>query len=602
MLDRNSSYNQKSSRRSSHEEEDWFDAAFTDRGASSRRRSGGSQEDDSRRGQAARSSRSSRGDRSSDRRDEARSRSDRGQRNARGDRDQRPRRAQNDEWDGYDREEPSRRARRSDREQDGRYPTRDRAQGSGQGRRGSAGPVHQGTFRSSYGRASDYAYDREEDRGYEDRSRRRPERPAQRGGDRARRSEPEIYVGSSRMGGGRFSILNSLPFGPQGGHAAAGYSPVSQYVALAIPVVALILIILLVVFIVSSVQSCTAAAEPEEPEVVEVQPMSLHYEPSVLGFDAVADPGSSVAGFTLASEGQSYMPTLSEEGQAQIASAMAPFTDNSYTLGFSILDLQTGSGYAYNLDAEVYGASSFKGPVLIYGCQEALEPGILSISTVQDSCEGAIISSDNKCYYQMRALFEEYAEESLVTWLANMNIDSDVETDTSFPHYSARISVKLWMNAYLYFTSADSDPDVVSWAQDLFSKTEVSMLRAGVDPTFALVTDGGEVSSSAPAGSSSLDVVVYDKAGWLNGSTDDGLCDAGIVIDDGKAYLISVMSGAPDSDSNREAMMNLISALWQQRSSLAPSEGYVLSDAASSSEGNSGNAGDTNAGDNATQQ
>lgn len=382
---------------------------------------------------------------------------------------------------------------------------------------------------------------------------------------------------------------------------AGGYSPARRYVAFALPVIVLILIILLVVFIVSSVQSCTAAAEPDTQEEVEVQPMSLHYEPSVLGFDAVADPGSSIAGFTLASEGQSYMPTLSEEGKAQVTSAMAPFTDNGYTLGFSIVDLQTGSGYAYNLDAEVYGASSFKGPVLIYGCQETLEPGILSTSTVQSYSEGAIINSDNTSYYRMRALFEDYGEESLITWLANMNIDSDVETDTSFPHYSTRIAVKLWMNAYLYFTSGDSDPDIVSWAQGLLSETEVSMLRAGVDPTFPLVTDDGEVSSSAPAGSSSLDVVVYDKAGWMNGSTDDGLCDTGIVIDDGKAYLVSVMSGAPDSSSNREAMMNLISALWQQRSSLAPSEGCVLSDAASSSEGNGGNA-DTSGGDSATQQ
>ena len=68
--------------------------------------------------------------------------------------------------------------------------------------------------------------------------------------------------------------------------------------------------------------------------------------------------------------------------------------------------------------------------------QEALEPGILSIDTVNDSASNAIIYSDNNSYYNMRAIFEEYSEISLVNWLANMNIDSDVETDTSFPHYS----------------------------------------------------------------------------------------------------------------------------------------------------------------------
>ena len=220
-----------------------------------------------------------------------------------------------------------------------------------------------------------------------------------------------------------------------------------------------------------------------------------------------------------------------------------------------------------------------------------------------------------------------------------MNIDSDVETDTSFPHYSVRESAKLWMNAYLYFTSSESDPEIVSWAQDLFSQTEVSMLRAGVDPSFALITDGGEVYinqttqtdqggdqtnseentdqsgdqsngdqssdqqsndqssdqsasqqedtssglSAADMATSGSSIVVYDKAGWLNGETDDGLCDAGIVYDGDKAYLISVMTGAPDGDGTREDLARLVAALWSQRSTLAPSEGYVLVEPAASS-------------------
>lgn len=407
----------------------------------------------------------------------------------------------------------------------------------------------------------------------------------------------------------------------------------------ALPVVVLILIIVLLVFVVSSVQSCSSGGEQEQIEVQEVQPVNLSYQASVTGLDSVADSGSSIAGFTLANEGQNYMPSLSEEGLNTIQTALTSFMENEYDVGFILMDLQTGSGYSYNLDQEVYGASSFKGPVLIYGCQEALEPGILSIDTVNDSASNAIIYSDNNSYYNMRAIFEEYSEISLVNWLANMNIDSDVETDTSFPHYSVRESAKLWMNAYLYFTSSESDPEIVSWAQDLFSQTEVSMLRAGVDPSFALITDGGEVYinqatqtdqggdqtnseentdqsgdqsnsdqssdqqsndqssdqiasqqedtssglSAADMATSGSSIVVYDKAGWLNGETDDGLCDAGIVYDGDKAYLISVMTGAPDGDGTREDLARLVAALWSQRSTLAPSEGYVLVEPAASS-------------------
>ncbi len=465
---------------------------------------------------------------------------------------------------------------------------------------------------------------------------------------RGRHSEPEVYVRSG-SGRGIFGGGPSLPFGLggygtgyRGGHAAGGgslFSALPLPVLYALPVVVLILIIVLLVFVVSSVQSCSSGGEQEQIEVQEVQPVNLSYQASVTGLDSVADSGSSIAGFTLANEGQNYMPSLSEEGQNTIQTALTPFMENEYDVGFILMDLQTGSGYSYNLDQEVYGVSSFKGPVLIYGCQEALEPGILSIDTVNDSASNAIIYSDNNSYYNMRAIFEEYSEISLVNWLANMNIDSDVETDTSFPHYSVRESVKLWMNAYLYFTSSESDPEIVSWAQDLFSQTEVSMLRAGVDPSFALITDGGEVYinqttqtdqggdqtnseentdqsgdqsnddqssdqqssdqssdqsasqqedtssglSAADMATSGSSIVVYDKAGWLNGETDDGLCDAGIVYDGDKAYLISVMTGAPDGDGTREDVARLVAALWSQRSTLAPSEGYVLVEPAASS-------------------
>lgn len=465
---------------------------------------------------------------------------------------------------------------------------------------------------------------------------------------RGRHSEPEVYVRSG-SGRGIFGGGPSLPFGLggygtgyRGGHAAGGgslFSALPLPVLYALPVVVLILIIVLLVFVVSSVQSCSSGGEQEQIEVQEVQPVNLSYQASVTGLDSVADSGSSIAGFTLANEGQNYMPSLSEEGQNTIQTALAPFMENEYDVGFILMDLQTGSGYSYNLDQEVYGASSFKGPVLIYGCQEALEPGILSIDTVNDSASNAIIYSDNNSYYNMRAIFEEYSEISLVNWLANMNIDSDVETDTSFPHYSVRESAKLWMNAYLYFTSSESDPEIVSWAQDLFSQTEVSMLRAGVDPSFALITDGCEVYinqttqtdqggdqtnseentdqsgdqsnddqssdqqssdqssdqsasqqedtssglSAADMATSGSSIVVYDKAGWLNGETDDGLCDAGIVYDGDKAYLISVMTGAPDGDGTREDVARLVAALWSQRSTLAPSEGYVLVEPTASS-------------------
>lgn len=443
---------------------------------------------------------------------------------------------------------------------------------------------------------------------YTDRDRVDSREATHAGRSRSARSEhahpaPEVYVGKSRTSGGRHSF--SLPFiggiggshgsyGARGGLSMAGASPLTRILAYATPVIILILLIMLMVFIVTSVQSCTAPKEEPQPEAP--QPRTLAYQPSISAIDSISDPGKSIAGFTLAATDQNYLPSLSDDAQASIRAALDPLENaGEHKVGFCMLDLQTGSGYAYNLDASVYGASSFKGPVLIYGCQEALEPGILSISTVDDNASYAIISSDNKAYYRMRSLFEDYSETSLATWLANMNINTSVESDTSFPHYTARDSAKLWMDAYLYFNDPASTKEIVDWAKNLFSQTEVSMLRAGVDPSFDLVTDGSEESDenggaaaalSAEHSASDPQVVVYDKAGWLNGHTDKGLCDAGIVIEGDKAYLITVMTGAGDSDDNRNNVKDLVSALWAQRSTLAPPEGYVLAQPSTNESGN----------------
>lgn len=413
--------------------------------------------------------------------------------------------------------------------------------------------------------------------------------------------------------------------------------------ALAVPIVAIILIIVLAVTIVGAVQSCTAPAAEEEAQPETPQPLVIDYTPSVEGFDSLVDPGEEIAAFTLAAEGSNYTPTLDDSNRAAVQTALDVFAENDRTIGFVFVDLESGSGYSYNIDEDVYGASSFKGPVFIYGCQEALEPGILSMSTVNSMCENAIVWSDNRSYYQMRNYFEDYGEESLETWLASMNISSSLANDTSFPHYCARDSIKLWMNTYLYFESDDSTDEIVSWAQDFFSGTEVSMIRAGVDPdageagapadetdeagsdnasesgdaassdssgdaadsssendassddvsaavdsantSSADDASGDEGASDASSDASSGDVsvavdststlVVYDKAGWINGSEDDALCDAGIIVDGDKAYLMSIMTSVPDSEDNQAYIADLVAALWGTRSTLMPAEGMI---------------------------
>ena len=362
------------------------------------------------------------------------------------------------------------------------------------------------------------------------------------------------------------------------------------------PVLCIVVVVLLAIFLVTSIGSCVSSADNfSQGDGSQADQMEISYTPSIQAIDGVSDPGANVQGISLADSNASYVPQLSEEGATQVRDAISAITANSKAVGFAFIDLQTGSGYVYNLDQRVYGASSFKSHVLIYGCQQALETGRTSVARVNSSAQDAIINSDNTSYYRMRSVFESSASESLSAWLSSMNISTTLANDTSFPHYSARESLKLWMNTFLYLNSPDSNKEITEWVKKMFSGTAVSMVRSGVDPSsnpvsrekmesvaqelLGVLCAGKKTAEVGEAKKTNADsdndsVTVYDKAGWINGSSDDSVCDAGIIEEDGKYYLITIMTNLADGETSRAEVSDLAAALWDQRSTLAPEQGY----------------------------
>lgn len=373
---------------------------------------------------------------------------------------------------------------------------------------------------------------------------------------------------------------------------AAGRAEGSSWpFATALPLVGVVSVVVLAVVLVMAVKSCsTPAGAPEEEQAAEepVTPIVVNYTPSLESIDGVSDPGTVVQGAFLANADASYAPQLSDEGVREVQNAVSAITDEGKTVGFAFFNTETGKGYVYNLDQRVYGASSFKGPVLIYGCQQAIETGKTSISHVNANAQDAIVNSDNNSYRHLRRTFENVAAEPLSAWLSSLNVSSSLADDTSFPHYSARESLKLWMNTYLYLSSSSSSQEVTQWAKQLFSSTTVSMIRSGIDPASdplgveniqsvsrelqgavlgkLKTTEVGTAKDAQTQASST--VVVYDKAGWINGTDDDAVCDAGIVEENGTSYLITVMTNLADSASSRAKVSDVAAVLWEQRDSL----------------------------------
>lgn len=251
-------------------------------------------------------------------------------------------------------------------------------------------------------------------------------------------------------------------------------------------------------------------------------------------------------------EGEDATP-LSEGQQESLAATTQSIEGGGYTVGFTLINLNTGKGIAYNLDSRVYGASSFKGPYAAFLCQhlgdndasypsdsEAVGPGVSS--SMYSLIQPMILYSDNSAFSSLR---NSYDSVGFAEWLNSCGVDSEIMHDTHFPRYSARESALLWLRTYQYLKT--NTPTAQNLAS-LYEQTNVSFIRSGVSDD-----EGVEA--------------VLNKAGWCAGSERfTGLCDAGLIkCTDGTTYLMSTMTNSPDGGLYTIRLANLASALFECR-------------------------------------
>lgn len=251
-------------------------------------------------------------------------------------------------------------------------------------------------------------------------------------------------------------------------------------------------------------------------------------------------------------EGEDATP-LSEEQQESLAAAAQNIEGGGYTVGFTLVNLNTGKGIAYNLDSRVYGASSFKGPYAAYLCQhlgdndasypsgsEAAGSGVSS--SIYSLMQPMILYSDNSAFSSLR---NTYDSAGFAEWLNSCGVDSEIMHDTHFPRYSTRESALLWLRTYQYLKT--NTPTAQNLAS-LYEQTNVSFIRSGVSDD-----EGVEA--------------VLNKAGWCAGSERfTGLCDAGLIkCTDGTTYLMSTMTNSPDGGLYTVRLANLASTLFECR-------------------------------------
>lgn len=245
-------------------------------------------------------------------------------------------------------------------------------------------------------------------------------------------------------------------------------------------------------------------------------------------------------------------------------------------VAFMFLDTETGKGIAYNIDAKVYGASSYKAPYALYICEELVGSGkvdldapistyynyetqganyladITSVTdgdpisfdvSVRDYIEMAIVDSDNVAYVTLRQAFDGMGYEEWVEQYDVKNPPFDI--NSYFPYYSARSSAMLWTEMSLYW---EKGSEAAGFLKECCGNTYLSFIGNGLE-------EGVEV---------------YNKGGWIAEAGYASTCDAGIIdAPDGKTYVMSIMSSMPSGSINQELVSSIAAELFSLRSSLA---------------------------------
>lgn len=364
-------------------------------------------------------------------------------------------------------------------------------------------------------------------------------------------------------------------------------------------------------------------ATPVEPELDKLPP----HTPTREDIEALSGQETPFA-FTCSSDESATAPALSDRSLVALSNALAYYDNDGREASYLMMDMTTGRGIAGNMDAAIYGASSFKGPYCTYVTQRELPNDINAASSSRTTqIENAIIWSDNTSYGELR---RDFGTDGMKEWLSEAGVSESIADDTYFPTYTGRQAALMWLKIYDYLENADTS--AAQWLSDTFAQTEVSFLRNGALGTTSAghtdylpaegsgeeenieeeavvtegaldvvsdgegelavgadeagdgaapnenVTDGAADSEDATSSDTTKvepvvdslgdSVKVRNKAGWIAGKEDDAVCDAGIVTINDHDYLMVIMTSATDSAEGEQAFAHLARTLFEIRSDL----------------------------------
>ncbi len=187
------------------------------------------------------------------------------------------------------------------------------------------------------------------------------------------------------------------------------------------------------------------------------------------------------------------------------------------TASFLLLDLETGVGLAYNIDASHYSASTIKANSMCAICYYYPE----ALTDYYSDIEATLVGSSNSAY---DTVFHSYDVNIYNQWRERARLNNQ-QYGQSYTYYSTREFAQLWLVNWDYLTSEGDAPETLrTWMSDSAHSSYAAVLGT---------LDGYTVCS---------------KAGWEYGSL-SASSEGGYIVSPGGTYLLCVMTdtnGDPD--------------------------------------------------------
>lgn len=261
---------------------------------------------------------------------------------------------------------------------------------------------------------------------------------------------------------------------------------------------------------------------------------------------------------------QAVTPSLPDGIKEELDSTISDIEEHGAAVSCLFVDVENGLGYAYNIDDDIYGASSFKAPLASFILSHVSDIEGISPS-VAEQLRLSVEQSDNAAFVSLSNAYRHTSEFD--SWMRDeLSIDDESMFSLGdFATYSARDAAKMWTFITRYI---DSGTQGAAELAEFCSNTNMSFIRDGIAAAYDKVIEyeangGGDIALVlAPPES----LTVYNKAGWFSdygtysSTTDNALIDV-----DGHRYIMCILTSLPYSESSASLVSDLVSCLFSTR-------------------------------------